>query len=452
VADVLNPGFVRPGTPHSHLVGRAENFADALSTDPAVIMRHFTQVAHDLAFREPLKSVASLLMDERIQTTLKRRLGPERSPQFLQWLKDIGSMRAAENAAAASGWLRGLRRLKSNAAVGILGYAADVAAGDVMNLGVALLATPLRTLWWARGLASFGANPFAAVKWTGEKSGELAYRRERLGEEFRQHIDKMTSRSPFKRGLLGAFRRFAFVFMEASDLATSTPIWMGAYHQAAADGRSEQEAVEFADAVIRKVFPSHSAVDASFMVRRKDGVDLLLMFHGYANVLANVYRDKAHEIHEAKGAGRTGLKAVEFIGFSIAMSAVASVAAEVVMGRGPDDEDQDDEVSLEEWGDWFVERLLVGWAYPVPFFGWTVEAAVAAAKGKRPSARVAPIYSGLERLGRTAQRAISELEKEDLGAKEVVDVLVALGILTGVPAVRPGRAVQAGIDAFEEEE
>jgi hypothetical protein len=452
VADVLSPGYVRPGTPHSHLKTRAEGFTDALSTDPAVIMRHITQVAHDVAFRETLKSVASLVMDPRIQTVLKRRLGAERAPQFLQWLKDIGAMRAAENAAAARGWLRGLRWLKSNAAVGILGYAADVAMGDLANLGVAIAATPLKTWWWARGLAAFAAHPFDSVRWTGKKSGELAFRRERMSQELQAHVDRMTSRSPFKRGFLGAFRRFAFVFMEASDLATSTPIWMGAYHQAAAEGRSEQEAVEFADAVIRKVFPSHSAVDASMMVRRKDGLDLLLMFHGYANVLANVYRDKAHQVHEASGAARKGLKLVEFIGFSIALSTVASVAAELAMGRGPEDEDKDDDLSAEEWQAWFVERLLVGWAYPIPFFGWTVEAAVAAAKGKRPSARVAPMYSGLERLGRTAHRAVTELEKEDLSEKEVIDLLVALGIVTGVPAVRPGRAVQAGIDLYQGEE
>jgi hypothetical protein len=451
VADILSPGFTRPGTPHSHLKGRAEDFADAIATDPAVIMRHLTHVAHDVAFREALKSVASILMDERIQTVLKRRLGAERAPQFLQWLKDIGAMRAAENAAGAHGLVKGARRLRSNTAIGILGYAADVALGDLTNLGVAVVATELKAKWWARGMAEFAAHPLRSIRWTGKASGELAFRRTKQGEELRRHIDGMAARSPFKRGALERFKRFAFVFMEASDLMTSTPIWMGAYHQALAQGRTEQEAVTFADDLMRRVFPSHSAVDASAMVRRKDALEFFMMFHGYANVLANLYLDKAHQIHEAKTRGKTFQKTVEFIAFSLALGTVASVAADFIMGHGPTDDDEDDEITAEEKAEWFVERLLLGWAYPAPVFGVAGEMTVSAFKGKRPSARSAPIYSGLEGIGRAVQKAIKANENEDLSEEQVIELLKSFGLLAGVPAVRPARVAQGVADLSQGE-
>jgi hypothetical protein len=451
VKDILSPGFIRPGTPHSHLKGRVDGFQDAIATDPAILMRHLTQVAHDIAFREPLKSVASLLMDPRIQDVLKRRLGPKRSPQFLQWLKDIGSMRAAQNAAGAHGLVGFARRLKSNAAIGILGYAADVAAGDIMNLGVAVVGTELKLRWWARGLAEFAAHPFEAMKWTGEASGELAFRRSRLAEEFRRHVDAMTARAPWQKGFIERYKRFAFVFMEATDLATSTPIWMAAYHQAAARGAPKEEAVAFADSILRRVFPSHSAVDASFMVRRKDGLDLFLMFHGYANVLANLYLDKAHQVHTARTPAGKVLKGAEFVGFALVMGTVASVAADFIVGKGPRDEDDDDELSKEEWAGWFTERLLVGWAYTVPLFGWTAEAGVSLAHGERPSARAAPIFSGLEGIGRAIQHALAAADQEELSEKEVLELLKAAGILAGVPAVRPARTAQYGIDLYQGE-
>jgi hypothetical protein len=451
VQDILSPGFTRPGTPHSHLKGRVENFSDAIATDPAVILRHLTQVAHDLAFREPLKSVASLIMDERIQELLKRRLGPERSPQFLQWLKDIGSMRAAENAAGAHGVVKFARRLRSNAAVGILGYAAEVALGDITNLGVAVIGTELKLHWWARGLSEFVANPVRAIRWTGKASGELVYRRHKQSDEFRRHIEGMTSKSPLKRGALERFKRFAFVFMEATDAVTSTPIWMGAYHQAVAQGRTKEEAVVFADELMGRLFSSHSKVDQSFMLRRKDALELFQLFQGYASVLANLYLDKAHQIHEARTVSSKARKTVEMVAFSLALGSVASVAADFIMGHGPTDDDEDDEVSREEWAHWFGERLLLGWAYVVPIFGWVGEAGVSLAKGKRPSVRTAPIYSGLEGIGRSVQKAIAAEEREELSEKEVIEILKSAGILAGVPAVRPARWTQLGIDLWQGE-
>jgi hypothetical protein len=79
--------------------------------------------------------------------------------------------------------------------------------------------------------------------------------------------------------------------------------------------------------------------------------------------------------------------------------------------------------------------------------------AVSLWKGKRPSVRVAPIFWGLEGIGRAAQKLVAEAREEDPEFDEcaVTELLKSLGVLAGVPAVRPARAAQFLVDVHQGE-
>ena len=119
IAALLDPRYVRPGTAQNHLKSRVDGFTGVISLEPATILRGISQAAHDIAFREAVKSVGGMLMRPAVRAELGRRLGPERAKQFLQWVKDVGQMRGLEGAEVLEGRLE-VRELLLAQAPGIV--------------------------------------------------------------------------------------------------------------------------------------------------------------------------------------------------------------------------------------------------------------------------------------------------------------------------------------------
>lgn len=441
VADLMDPSYTRPGTAHSHLKSRAEQFAGALTLDPTVVQAHLAQVAHDLAFREPLKSIGSLVLDPEVQGALKQRLGDGRARVFLQWLKDIGQMRGAEVASHTAGLNRLVRGLRSNMVIGTLGYAADVALGDLANVLVG--ATVVKVKHWAAGFGQFVASPFATTRFAEEKSGELRFRHDALTQEMGQQLRKMTTRNPLRRGPLGFLVEHAFTFMEFSDRVTVTPVWVGAYRQALAEGKEEGDAVTFADATVRKIFPSRSAVDRAAILRDKGFWGLTTLFYGYFNTLYNRSRDIVHELHLAEDGVDVARRLPRVGGRLFALYVASAVVAEFLSGRGPEPDDGDDDE--ERWVQWFLRKLLVA---PVQTLPGPVSSLVESGLlHKAPSVRAAPAFAVLEGLGKAAWNA---LQGEADAEKTFFEVTRSLGLLVGFPT-KLLRAARYAVDAAQGE-
>lgn len=433
VADFMDPSFTRAGTAHGHLKSRAKNFAGVIALDPSAIYAHLAQVAHDLAFREAVKSVGSLLLDPRVDAMLKRRLGDQRARTFVQWLKDAGNGRAGIDS-HARGVNAFFRHMKANAGVAILGYAADVAFGDVANLAVA--GTVVKPKHLAAGYFDYFAHPKTMGEFALEKSGELRFREEGLARELQRQTKQLVGRSFRDTGPLGWYRDHAFAFMEWTDRYTSRPIWLGAYRQGLAEGRSDAEAVEFADSTIRKILPSSSAVDRAELLRDpKAGA--LLMFQGYANVLYNRERDVLHDAYlaanDGDGAVERTVNALGSLpkvgGQLLALWLTANVLSELLMARGPEED--------EEWSQWFMRRLMLAPLYSLPFVGGPVEKWL---MGKPASPRNAPALTAVDSVLKTA----GSLLKDDADpAKVAEEVAKTTAVLTGLPVSKPLGAAKA---------
>lgn len=446
VSDTSPAGFVRPATAHSHTKRRAHQAVYAVSLDFDGLFFHLHQVAHDLAFREPLSSVARILMDDRIQEAITAHLGHEWSRLFHKWLLDIGSMRAMtlsshETAAQAMNGLA--RRLRANSGLAILGYALDNALGDLTNVLVAVAATELKPQHWAAGMAEFGNNPAEARKWALAKSAELRIRDRVVAEELRQRIEGSRAFSPKAGKALAFWRRHAWVFQEFMDAATATPIWIGAYRQGLAQAAekghvspesADKYAVRFADDLLLQIFPSNNPVDQSELVRGKGFMGTMLMFQGYANVIYNRFRHLARPVgvawargdsleEKVAGAARESPEAVTR---ALALAFTFSVMGEFVVGRGPDEG--------EEWGQWFVRKMLFAPVSTLPLGGFIESVAT----GKRASVRTAPGFAVLESMGRAFQSAVDERVP---AGKALEQIAQGLALATGTPGVRPIRAI-----------
>lgn len=428
IAGLMDPSFTRAGTPHSHLKGRAEQFAGALSLEPSSITRHLSQVAHDIAFREAVKSVGGLVLDPAIQATLKDRVGDQRAKQFLQWVKDVGQMRGVEGF-THSGALLGLaRKLRANTVIAALGYAVPNAIEDLSNLVAAVPRTELKAKHLAAGLAEFMASPMRSLKEATAKSGELRTRHDQVQRELAKQVKSLTSTGLLSRGPVAWMKDHAFFFMEFSDKATSTPIWMGAYRQALAEGKSEADAVTFADVVVRQVFPSHSPVDAAPILRDKGFIGTSLMFYGFLSTYYNGIRELLHPLHTAEDGVELAKRVPRVGGRLLGYMLAVSVLSEFLRGRGREDD--------EDWAQWFLRKSLAGWLSAVPFGGDFSNAIEGGLLGKQTNPRVTSIATTGIALGKAALELGDEGKEGD---KKLEDLIRAIAPVIGIPASQPLR-------------
>jgi len=421
LAALQDPRTTRASTPHSHVKARAEAVSDAaIKLDPEVIYRHLAQVAHDVAFRETIKSVGSILLpgrrvaddgsivaDNRVAELLAKKLGPEKAGTFMQWLKDVGGASGA-NVTPLDPYITGARGAFAHV---LLGWKLSTAVGDFANLPAAVASTSLK----AKHLLAAQRDCLRAPFESRAKALEASPWLRSMVDTTRQQFDR-SMKQMLDKGLpapLQWYKDNAFVLMETVSAMTATPVWMGAHRQAIAEGRSHEEAVRFADDILSQVFPSHSPVDVAGILRDRGVVGLSTVMYGYLSVayraqhrilgplFTQEFRDRTMGGKAMTVANVTG----RLVGFYIAFS----VMGELLMGRGPEegDEDKDDpENKLLRWRNWFMRKLLVAPASTLPFADLAKAIEAKMTGKKKSSARAAPLNTLFEMISDQASMAL----------------------------------------------
>jgi hypothetical protein len=426
IADLLDPSFTRPATAHGHLKGRVEGFSGAISLSPGSIYRHLSQVAHDIAYREALISVGSLVLDPSIQATLKERLGPGRATVFLQWLKDIGQMRGMDGVNNGGVFFRAARALRGNTTVAVLGYSLPNAVEDLSTnlLSAMTIANGAKPHRLAAALMEMIAHPVDTPTEALTRSGELRARRNQVQRELVTQVSSLAR----SRGPLAFVKEHAFVFSEAVDRLTSTALWLAKYREQLAAGVPEEQAVDEADVLLRRVLPSHSAVDLPAVLRDKGFVGSTMMFYGYFNVLYNQYRDTLQPLLDAEGLSGKAAALPTVGGRLLALLFVSSIISSLVRGQGKE--------PGEDWEQWFLRKSMAGLLSTVPFGGDVSQAIERVWLHKDPNPRTVSMVAVPISIG----QAVADLPNEDKEAsRRVVEMLRALGPLTGVPTSQPIR-------------
>jgi hypothetical protein len=399
VGALIATSYVRPATRRKHTKRRAEQFADALSLDPGIMQQHLLQVAHDLAFRETIRSVGNLIFDPRTKATLTRHIGAEKARVFPQWLKDVAQPNAViDSHAGAVG--RFLRKVRSNVVVGALGYAIDNFIADPLSVVSAPIATDLKARALGSGLTLYLRQPLKTRAFALEKSGEVRFR----AQDAKQDLERQTRSITAKGGVPGQamqwFKDHAFWVAEKIDEVNTTIIWYSAYRQASLhDGRAEAEAVAFADNVLQQTLPSFNNIDKAAIQRDQGLLGATVAFYGFMNLLYNTQRRILQPALTGKADSQA--KAITVAtGQMLALVAVQGLLAEMLVGRGPEPGDGDDDG--ERWLNWAIRKGLMAPITWLPFVGGMVESW---ALGKKPSIRSSTAFAVFDSIARAAKRA-----------------------------------------------
>lgn len=442
---LFDPSYARAATPQGHLQKRLDRFARpvllALDPLPRAILEH----AKDITGREAFLSVHRILTDEGLRAVMEQSIGEPGKKVLDGWLRD-----QANHLVIPDGGASFLLNLINKGKQGFVGavFAANVAMA-IQNLGGyanALNVVKAEFMW--QGIEKLAKDRKAAVEEIKKLSGTMRYRERHFDRDIRQNLEELTG----KRGKIARAKEVMLWGFMATDAAVSYPVWWGAYQQAQApkekggEGLSQKAAVRYADRAVRLALSSADNLPA-FM--RDPRLQWASMFATWSTAQLNQLFG-AHA--DARRLARDGLYwlAARRISRTWFTFIAGAILADLLVGRGPSDDDKDDEVSKEEWAKWIARRSLFAPALTVPFIGSIARGAdsgrdVSFSPWVRAYDTAADAGSAAWTLGRKALSEDEEVEARDVH-RALVRTLEAGGYLTGMPVAQGSSTIRYWLD------
>lgn len=394
----------------------------------SVINRHLTEVIHDVTHREAIIQADKLLSDRRVMKAVDNAFGREVRKQMRPWLQHIANEWAVDRR-GLEGWDALAKRLRTHSTIIGMGY--RLTSVLAQTAGYAGVAEAVGTRWLASGMKATLADPVGTYDFVMERSKEVSARMETMERDINANIRDLQGKS----GLLANVRRFAFHGIGYMDRVVVIPAWIGSYNKALREGMTEDEAVHYADKIIRQTQGSGAAKDLAAVQRNSEWMRLATMFYSYASAFYNRQRNLGRD---AAGAWRgkdvkalPGLVARAWWLFAVA-PLLGALPGAILSGGGPDDD--------ESWFAWAMGVMGANFFYGVPIVR---DIASSAASGFDYS------FTPASRMVDTIMQAGSDLvalgdmdEETETSKRSVKTAVESVGYVTKLPVGQVSNAAQ----------
>lgn len=245
---------------------------------------------HDLCWREAMTGFRRIFNDATIYSMFKQKLGPARTKAMREMMEKAAQPFTAPGASEgesllndAAGWLR-----RKTVAVAIMGNIKTMLQNggnlflygrSVEGFGYIDAFTAMCN--WAKNWGT-GDGEKSLMAFVKEKSVFMRERTENPDITLREIKNEDKLNLIEKKGMEWGGKAMAF-----TDNITAMPVWAQAYMKKINAGATEQEAVDFADAVIRRTLGSSRVTDVSSFQRGSNMAKLFTMFQGFFNTQFN---------------------------------------------------------------------------------------------------------------------------------------------------------------------
>ena len=318
--------------------------------------------------------------------------------------------------------------------------------------GLSLGAVAVRPKYLRDALWTYTKSPALTMESVGQKSDFMKTRLSNQQFEIAKTIEQMLL-NPSKYEKLRDFsNRHGYFMQQGLQNLVDTIVWTGAYNESYEKNASEKQAIRDADAAVRLTQGSFAPEDVSRFETGNAFIRLFTQFYSYFNMQANLLGTEfvkvARNMGISKGKGRLFYTYV--FGFMI-----PAVMAEVIVqgARGFDVGDDDDEWDMYDGMSLFFGSQARTLAGMVPIAGPAVTAGFNAWNDKPYDDRIStsPTVSVLETVIRTPQSVYKAVAEEGSVKKAVRDLLISIGMITGLPLGQLGKPVGYLIDVQEGE-
>lgn len=320
---------------------------------------------HDIAYRETMNNFRKLMNDREFYNKLKEKLGIADMEALEEFLKKAAQPYGGSGFATLSerdigtimNWLRSI----------------TVANGIMLNIKVSL--QNFGNIWlYGRVVDGFGYRDVLAALGNYRKNWQGRYGWRALNEfvnnksvfmREREQMPDITLRD-IKEGnqklnpIAQKTTEVGAKILAVTDGFFSKPIWAQAYSKKINEGASEQEAIMFADTVIRRTLGSSKITDVAPILRGGPLVKMLTTFQGFFNTQYNQWNREYNIVLRNWSEGKKKEAAERVVTFATSKFIAICLTNLMFAFENPLDDDDDD-----GWANWQTEMLH----YPISLLG-----------------------------------------------------------------------------------
>lgn len=268
---------------------------------------------HDICYRETMLDFRKILNDEDIYRNMVERLGDTNVRLFREFLQACANPYGNKTAYMAETTFTkiadALRNVATNAAI-------------MFNFKTIMQNTTNIFLYGNSTAGFTHADAFRALlrSFTSEGRAEVdaicaksAFMRERsqVPDITLRDIQNRSDLNPIEKKTL----KYGALLLGYTDMMTAKPVFAEAYMKKINEGKTEQEALDFANAVIRRTLGSSRIHDVSSMQRNNGLFRLFTMFQGFFNTQFNQWDREAHIVKRLWNSGEKKEMAERLIAF-----------------------------------------------------------------------------------------------------------------------------------------
>ena len=247
---------------------------------------------HDICYRETMLDFRKILNDEDIYRNMVERLGDTNVRLLREFLQACANPYGNKTAYMAENLFtkaaNALRNIATNTAIMLNFKTAMQNFSNILLYGNSVegftYADAFRALY--RGFTGEGRAEVDAI------CAKSVFMRERM------EVPDVTLRDIQNRSDLNSIEKktlkYGAMLLGYTDMMTAKPVFAEAYMKKINEGKTEQEALDFANAVIRRTLGSSRIHDVSSLQRGSGLFRLFTMFQGFFNTQFNQWDREAH--------------------------------------------------------------------------------------------------------------------------------------------------------------
>jgi len=262
------------------------------------IFRNWQKIEHYKAFAKSVRDVNKFVTNKKFKRAVEENFGKRYYFELDKWIKDVAfngdkaPMQAIDQIS---------RFIRTNYATAVLG----------LNF-VTMMKQPVSYFQGAefmgkraamRGTVKFIGNPIKWIEFSKNKSVFMKNRSFRQERELREIQARRGKTALLKTGKVQRGREFVMIPILAADRATVTSLWIGAYFDQISLGKTEADAVKWADKVIRRTQPQGSIINLPGVFRGSEIQKLYTIFKNQLNQNFNLI----FELYQKTGKGKMSI-------------------------------------------------------------------------------------------------------------------------------------------------
>lgn len=440
IAMSLGKGFLKERTQH-----KVERRLDLRFE---VISGSITDVIHLVAFREPVRDVRRIVLNENFKNLVYNYLGQNAYKNLKKWTSDCW----AEEPIPRTAYEKGMAKLRNAQTMGTMGFRVTTALLNIAN--APSVAHYMGAAELLHSLKKFYSAPRQYTDFVFQRSVFMAERAETMDASIHDALKgpNILDGIPGIGKAGEAIKNNAFKMITWTDLMLALPLWQHEYektYNAEVDaGQSPQQAreagVNAGDAAVRWCFGSGRTVDKAAIQRKgSELMKQLTMYYSYNSTVYNALNYKLWEAKigykkaveaSAKNKSMALMKAVAHAGDALLMWVLlpAVISALLRAGASGDDDDWKIEKLIKSMG----QESLTGIVGGIPVLRDAVPYFMAKVFDEHQFAPKIPIQNTIEQTNRVIQSAVSD-------KKTISDTLREMGKLTSQVTGAPSTLIDS---------